>query len=119
MAGAVCVLTLMANQTANATCGDYLSHAGQQENTPGDLLLPPDQTPQKSPCTGPQCQNHRPDPAPESPLIVITSLKPACSLVFETVARRVPQSESTGYQTLILPGDHRQRIDRPPQISGS
>lgn len=118
-AGAVCVLTLTANQSANATCGDYLSHVGQHENVHSDLLLPPDQAPQKLPCSGPLCQNQRPDPTPESPLIVMTSYKPACSLVSETVARGVPQSESMSFQTLILPGDHRQRIERPPEISGS
>lgn len=118
-AGALCLLTLTTIQTANASCGDYLSHTSQHDDIRSDLLHPPDQTPQKLPCSGPQCQNQRPDSAPESPVIVIAVLKPACSLFSGTAARCELQSAPMRYQSLVLPDAHRQRIDRPPQISGS
>jgi|GEM_PF-1985308 len=120
-AGVLCVLTLTTIQTADASCGDYLAHTSQHDDIRSDLLHPPDQTPvqapQKLPCSGPQCQNHRPDSAPESPVIVITVLKPACSLFSGTTARRELHSESMCDLSLVLPDAHRQRIDRPPQSS--
>ncbi|MCH9791959.1 MAG: hypothetical protein K0U82_14230 [Planctomycetes bacterium] len=121
-AGAVCVLNLtMIEKNAYATCGDYLSHTGQQREAFSDSMIPPDQnrTPQQLPCSGPRCQKHEPDPSPESPMIVITSLKPACSLLMETHHRRRQISDSMNSCTLILSGDYRQRIERPPQFSGS
>ena len=117
-AGALCVWSLSAVQTANATCGDYLSHAGQPDNSEVILLNRPDQSPQKVPCSGPECQNHQPDPAPESPLIVITSIKPACSHSSEMMSPRSSNHRSTGSHPLMLASAHRQRIDRPPQNGG-
>ncbi|WP_145211805.1 hypothetical protein [Gimesia alba] len=114
-AGAMCVWSLSAVQTANATCGDYLSHAGQPDDSEMILLHRPDQSPQKSPCSGPDCQNHQPDPSPESPLIVITLMKPACSGSSEMMMPRTPDCGSTGSHPLLLTSPSRQRIDRPPQ----
>lgn len=114
-----CALTLMTSETANATCGDYLSHAGQQADVRTDLLNPSDSIPKQLPCSGPQCQNRQPGPAPEAPLIVFTSFKPACSAFTEAPAPRARQGISSSSAKLILPADHRDRIDRPPQFVGS
>jgi len=122
MVGVVCVLTLTTIQnTANATCGDYLSHTGQQAGfQAGPMNLPEQpQALQDLPCSGPQCQNHQPDPLPKPPLIVITSFKPACSLFSEMDTRQIQSSEIKGVQTVILSADYWRRIERPPQISDS
>ncbi|WP_339729638.1 hypothetical protein [uncultured Gimesia sp.] len=115
IAGAMCVWSWATVQTANATCGDYLSHAGQPDDSGLVQLHRPDQAPQKTPCSGPECQNHRPDPSPESPLIVITIFKPACSVSAETMIPRTPYRSLMGSQPLMLTSALRQRVDRPPQ----
>lgn len=116
----VCVLILMTSETANATCGDYLSHTSQQNDVQTVLLHSPNQTPQQNlPCSGPQCGNQQSDPIPLSPANSITFLKPACSLFAETVPACTLRNESMGYTTLILPEGHWRRVDRPPQTLDS
>lgn len=116
----VCALILMTSETANATCGDYLSHAGQQNEAQTDLLHSPDQRPQQNlPCSGPRCGNQQSDPIPQSPAFTITFLKPACSLFSKTVPACTLRNESMSYTTLILPEGHWRRVDRPPQTLDS
>ncbi|QDU08804.1 hypothetical protein V202x_21740 [Gimesia aquarii] len=115
----VCAFTLLTSESANATCGDYLSHAGQQNENPMILLHAPDQRPQSPPCSGPECGNQQSDPQPQTPAITITILKPACSLFSETVPAHTLRSESMYYETLILPESHGRRVDRPPQALAS
>ncbi|MCA9018295.1 MAG: hypothetical protein KDA77_23440, partial [Planctomycetaceae bacterium] len=105
-------------QMAHATCGDYLSHAGQVDSSDLILMFRPDQSPPKFPCSGPECQNHRPDPMPETPLIVITTIKPAYSVSSEMTFPPIPQCATRDSQSLLLTSACRQRIDRPPQTSG-
>lgn len=119
--GVVCALTLTTFQeSASATCGDYLSDTGHDDSFLTDPVNLPNltHTPHHLPCSGPQCQNQRPDPSPMPPVIVITTLKLACSLDSETDAHRPRMSISANSQTSILSGDHRRRIERPPQICG-
>lgn len=115
----VCVLTLITSEAANATCGDYLSHAGQPADVRTELLNPLDSLPKQLPCSGPQCQNRQPKPEPEAPLIVFPSFKPACSAFTAEPAPHAQQRISRNCAKLILPEDNRNRIDRPPQIAGS
>lgn len=117
--GVVCLLLLVMNRSANATCGDYLSHTGSQDVVGTELSDLPGQIPLELPCTGPQCQNRQPNPIPETPMNVFSSLKPACSDFNEVIISQAQQGTLMNCTTLILPEDHRDRIDRPPQIAGS
>lgn len=118
IAVAVCAVNLMSLDSAQATCGDYLSHAGQAETSLNDLLADPAQMPPARPCSGPGCQKHRPDPAPEAPVLVITVLKPACPVGFETLKSVPRQSSLVSCSPLLCASANRARIDRPPQLSG-
>ncbi|QDT77591.1 hypothetical protein Mal35_10180 [Gimesia maris] len=119
IAVAVCAVNLMSLDSAQATCGDYLSHAGQNDTSVTDLLTEPTQLPPAMPCSGPGCQKHRPDPVPEAPVLVITVLKPACSAGFKTLKSEQRQTRLVSCSTLLCSSANRARIDRPPQLSGS
>ncbi|MCA9018929.1 MAG: hypothetical protein KDA74_02215 [Planctomycetaceae bacterium] len=115
---AVCAVNLISLDFAQATCGDYLSHAGQDENSQLELLTDPAQMPPVQPCSGPGCQRHRPDPAPEAPVIVITILKPACPVGIGMLNPEPRHSRFVSCAPLMASSANRVRIDRPPQLSG-
>ncbi|WP_417382607.1 hypothetical protein [Gimesia sp.] len=118
IAVAVCAVNLMSLESAQATCGDYLSHAGQHDTSVTDLLTEPAQMPPAMPCSGPGCQKQRPDSTPEAPTLVITVLKPACPVGSKMLKFEQRQSRLVSCPTLLCSSANRARIDRPPQLSG-
>ncbi|WP_417393356.1 hypothetical protein [Gimesia sp.] len=115
---AVCAVNLMSLDSTQATCGDYLSHAGQNETSQHDLLSDPAQPPPARPCSGPGCQKHRPDPAPETPVLVITVFKAACPGGLESVTASPRQTSLVNSSHLLSSSAYQSRIDRPPEQCG-
>ncbi len=116
-AGAVYVLTLTSLSSAHATCGDYLSHAGTPTEMQSSLLTHPVEMPVPQPCSGPECRNQAPEPAPESPLIVITVFKPACAHSRVQLVSGTPFNGVVPSQNLLYRGACRLRVDRPPRTA--
>lgn len=118
-AGAVYVLTLTSLSPAHATCGDYLHHAGSPEpaKVDTDQLTHAQPVPAQQPCSGPECQNHLPDPAPESPVIVLTASKPACAFARVELKSGAPLTAAILGQNRHYTNACRTRIDRPPRTS--
>lgn len=116
-AGAVYVLTLTSLSSAQATCGDYLSHAGSSTEMLSDLTAHPVPMPVQQPCSGPECQNHLPDPAPESPVIMMPVFKPACAFSKLQLVSGAPLEHQLPGQDLLYSGTCRLRIDRPPRTA--
>ncbi|QDV18148.1 hypothetical protein Pan153_28050 [Gimesia panareensis] len=116
-AGAVYVLSLTSLSSAHATCGDYLSHAGTPAEMQTDLQAHPIQLPAQKPCSGPECQNHVPDPVPETPVIVMSVPKPACAFSKVQLETGTPLESAVPGQNLHDSTTCRSRIERPPRTA--
>jgi hypothetical protein len=115
LAGLLCLVTVWCcASTAEATCGDYLSHTGQASSP----LLPNQHDPAapSTPCHGPNCQqapDHLPLPAPQRVVIL-----PTRDLLGETVC---PNELPLDCQWLAVPSDILRdslsglRLFRPPR----
>ncbi|HAH44461.1 hypothetical protein [Gimesia sp.] len=115
---AVCAVNLMSLDSAQATCGDYLSHTGQNETSHYDLLSDPAQPPPARPCSGPGCEKQHPDPAPETPILVTTVFKAACTGGWESVTSPQRQKSLVNSSHLLSSSAYQSRIDRPPEQRG-
>lgn len=114
----VAVLSSASAQTAQATCGDYLTHQTPTDSQQTHLLHFPDQRSPRIPCSGPGCQNHHPDQTPETPVVISTIFKPACAFSRIQVIGETPLRESTCGLSTVYSNPLCFRIDRPPQTAG-
>src|SRR5687768_7167244 len=110
LAALVCLLAVWCcDSSAEATCGDYLSHASEMTSPQqGDPLAPASS---RTPCRGPNCQqapDHPPLPAPQRVVIVPTRdilglTSPGNELAFEAQWFALPsESFCTSYSSLSL-----------------